>query len=38
MTKAMAHEILTFWKTGIKRYPPEVITFALYVTGDIDCF
>ena len=36
MTRAMANEILTFWKLGMESYPKAVINMALYVTGDLD--
>jgi hypothetical protein len=36
MSRDKANEILTFWKLGLEWYPPKVIAFALYVTGDLD--
>ena len=36
MTRAQAIEILTLWKSGAHVYPLNVITQALYATGDIE--
>lgn len=36
MTRAEANEILSLWKSGAKSFPWHTITFALWVTGDLD--
>lgn len=36
MTRDYANELLFLWKVGAQLYPPNVITQALYVTGDLD--
>jgi len=36
MTRAQANEILYLWKVGAHDYPADVISMALYVTGDMD--
>jgi len=35
MTRDEANVILSRWKLGVVRYPPNVIDHALFVTGDL---
>lgn len=36
MTRAQANEILHLWKLGAEDFPQEMITMALYLTGDLE--
>ena len=38
MTRQKANEILSRHKFGLEAYPAHTITFALWITGDLDAF